>query len=341
MKWLIAFLTICVTSTAFGEDRPWSKGVSPEAQETAFKLFKEGNEAITNSLFPAAIRKYREALTYWDHPAIHFNIAKVLRSIDEPVLAYGHFESAMKFGGAPLDNEQIGQAKDLQKQLYEGALADLAVTIDVEGAVLSVNGTEVFKGPGTWKGFAKSGQVTILATRNGYEPAQIQQDVPPGKPRPITVNMVAIDLSARFYREMAVWKPWVVVASGLLGLAGGGVLTWQAGEQFSSYDKAITKCTNDSKTPIVEGNPELGDTFACIPTTDINDKKSTGDLFNTLSIASYAAGGATLAAGLVLLYINREKPIAERTDDEQATPSVTLVPMLSPELGGVNATIRF
>jgi hypothetical protein len=341
MKWFIALLTICVTSTAFAEDRPWSKGVSAEAQEKAFKLFKEGNEAITNSLFPAAIRKYREALSFWDHPAIHFNIAKALRSIDEPVLAYGHFESAMKFGGAPLDNEQVGQVKDLQKQLYEGALADLAITVDVEGAVLSVNGNEVFKGPGTWKGFAKSGQVTILATRNGYEPAQLQQDVPPGKPTAIAVNMVAIDLSARFYREMAVWKPWVVVASGLVGLAGGGVLTWQAGQQFAAYDRAVKKCTNDSKTPIVEDRPNLGETFACVPSADITDKRSTGDLFNTLSIASYAAGGATLAAGLVLLYINREKPITERTDDEPASPSVTLVPMLSPDLGGVNATIRF
>ncbi len=341
MKWLAVILFTLFSQTTLAEDRPWSKGVSADAQKKAFDLFKEGNDEITKSLFPAAIRKYREALEYWDHPAIHFNIAKALRSIEKYLDAYRHFESSMKHGGAPLDAEQIQQVNDLKGELYQKFLADLSVTVDVEGAELSINGEEVFKGPGTWQGLVQAGQVTILSTKNGYEPYQVQQAIPPGKKSDLVVNMVAIDLSNRFYREMAVWKPWVVVASGLVGLAGGGVLTWQAGEQFAAYDQAVKKCTNDSKTAIVEGRPELGDTFSCVPSPAIKDKQSTGDLFSTLSIASYAAGGATLAAGLVLLYINREKPITERTDDEPASPSVTLVPMLSPDLGGVNATIRF
>jgi hypothetical protein len=341
MKWLAAILLTLFAQTTHAEDRPWSKGVSAEDQKKAFDLFKEGNDEITRSLFPAAVRKYREALKFWDHPAIHFNIAKALRSTEKYLLAYRHFEWSMKFGGSPLDAEQIQQVKTLKDELYQKYLANLSVTLEVEGAALSVNGEEVFKGPGTWTGLVEAGQVTLLATKNGYEPAQIQREIPPGKATAVPITMVAIDLSTRFYREMAVWKPWVVVASGLVGLAGGGVLTWQAGEQYAAYDNSVKKCTNDSKTAIVEGRPELGETFSCVPSATIVDKQSKGDLFSTLSIASYAAGGATLAAGLVLLYINREKPIAERTDDEPAAPSVTLVPMLSPDLGGVNATIRF
>lgn len=58
------------------EERPWAKGVPKAKQDAAIALFAEGTELFKNSFFVRAVEKYREAIKQWDHPAIHFNLAR-------------------------------------------------------------------------------------------------------------------------------------------------------------------------------------------------------------------------------------------------------------------------
>src|SRR5690349_12569407 len=63
-------------------ERPWAAGVSPERQEAALKHLQEGNGLLKESLFVAAAKVYRQALTEWDHPGIHYNLALALLNLD-------------------------------------------------------------------------------------------------------------------------------------------------------------------------------------------------------------------------------------------------------------------
>src|SRR5690349_20589283 len=55
--------------------RPWADGVSQERQDTAVRLFTEGNGHLNDGIFGKAVDAYAEALKSWDHPAIHYNMA--------------------------------------------------------------------------------------------------------------------------------------------------------------------------------------------------------------------------------------------------------------------------
>ena len=95
MKTLLVALALSVALPAWAQsemkselpastpDRPWAKGVSPEAQKAADELFRQGNDLLRESLFVQAATKYREALRRWDHPGIHYNLALALLNLDQ------------------------------------------------------------------------------------------------------------------------------------------------------------------------------------------------------------------------------------------------------------------
>jgi hypothetical protein len=300
---------------------------------------------LKDAFFTKSVEVYREALTHWDHPAIHFNLAKALMNLDQPVDAHKHLDASLKYGGAPLDEDQIDQAKRYKKLLYEAELADLVISAQEPDAVVSLNGVELFTAPGQWKGLVRADKHTILATKPGFQPAQEQRTLPHGQTTEITLSLVAIEQVTKYTRAMPVWKPWVVVGAGAVGLIAGGIFTWQASENFADYDKAIEVCNAESAITILNdlppegGNNDTGGTVrACFPSNSTKSKKSNAELFQTLSIVSYVAGGATPATGLVLLYINREKPVLV---DVPVEDSLTVVPYMGPDGGGVSATLRF
>lgn len=331
-------------------DRPWADGVSEENQAQALEFFKEGTALLKDAFFTRAVESYKKALEHWDHPAIHFNVAKALMNLDQPVEAYKHLQSSMKYGGAPLDEEQIDQVKRYTKLLYDGELADLYVECKEPEAKVSLNGVEIFVGPGSWTGLVRADKHTIVATKQGFQTEQVQQTLDRGKKTEIMLTMTPLEQVTKYYRAMEVWKPWVVVGSGALGLIAGGIFTWQASDNFAAYDKAIEVCNSDSALAILNDlPPETGENDtggrirACFPSNSVKSKKSNAELFQTLSIVSYVAGGATLATGLVLLYVNREKPVLVDVpvEEEPIEEPVTFIPYFGPDGGGVSATMRF
>lgn len=351
MKSLVAFvLVLGMSGAALAQEtdqpsaptsRPWAQGVSQERQAAALALFTEGTDLLKDAFFTRAVEKYKEALDQWDHPAIHFNMAKALMNLDNPVDAYKHLDSSMKYGGAPLDEDQIDQVKRYMKLLYDGELADLVIVCQEPGAVVSLNGVEIFKGPGQWTGLVRAAQTTVLATKDGFQPAQVQKVLPKGQKTEVSLSLIAVESVTKYTRVMDAWKPWVVVGSGAAALIAGGIFTWQASKSFDDYDSMIEVCNAESAISIVDdtGTDTGGKIVGCVPTQAMKDKESSGKLFQTLSIVSYVAGGATLATGLVLLYINRERPIKVEVPVEEQP--VTFMPVIGPDGAGVTATMRF
>ncbi len=319
--------------------RPWADGVSQEDQDAAIELFGEGTRLLKEAFFTKAVDLYRQALARWDHPAIHFNLAKALMNLDQPVEAYNHLEMSMKYGGAPLDEDQIEQVTRYRGLLYETELAEITVTATEPGAAVSLNGTLIFRAPGTWKGVVRPDNVTVLASKEGYQTTQVKPKLVAGTRQDISLTLLPIEDSVKYERAFSNAIPWTVIGTGALLLAGGGIANWQASSKYSEYDDAIDKCNADTAVPIIDDNGKDtgGRLSGCMPTSEINDMKSSGELMETLSLVGYFAGGAVLATGFVLLWVNREKPVAVEGTIEQ----VTILPYIGPDGAGVSANIGF
>src|SRR5262245_298878 len=97
--------------------RPWASGVPVEDQRRAQQMFAEGNGFLDNLQFATAAARYRQAIEYWPHPAIQYNLAIALIKLDQSIDAYRSITQALRYGAAPLDSEQYEQARNYQQLL--------------------------------------------------------------------------------------------------------------------------------------------------------------------------------------------------------------------------------
>jgi hypothetical protein len=311
-------------------DRPWAKGVGKDQQRIALQMFQEGNALLKESLFPRAVDKYREALTHWDHPAIHYNMALALLALEKPVETYQHLEKAMAYGDAPLDVEKFQHAKSY-KALIEKQVGRLVITCDVAGATVTMDGATLFTAPGKYTGLVVSGPHTIVANKTGFMTTEKTKNIPAAETTTIELKVYTAEELTRYTHKWQNWIPWSVVAGGAAFVIAGGLFTWQARKDFSDFDAAI-------KDPSCNG---------CIPSDAILSKKSSGDTLQTISVVSYAIGGAALVTGAVLVYINRPRayrinPIErEPAANAPIEPAVSVLPLLGPHVGGAMVTLSF
>lgn len=332
--------TVALAAPPAEAERPWAKGVPKDKQDLAIKLFTEGTELLKEAFFTKAVDRYREALQAWDHPAIHFNLAKALLNLDNPVDAYKHFGDSMKYGGPPLNPDQIAQVEKYRKKLYDEDLAEVVITCQEPDAQVALNGEPVFKAPGKWSGVVKPGNVTVIATKEGFQTATSKPNLKVGQKNDITLTLLPLDQSVRYVRPFSQAIPWTVTGVGIALAGGGALMGLQAGSAYKEYDNLITKCNAESPENVVgyEG-AVLGSISRCVPTQEIKDKKSTGELMETLSLVGYIAGGAAVATGIVLFIVNRERPVVEY--EETIEGPLTLTPYIGPDGAGVSATIGF
>lgn len=305
-------------------ERPWARGV-PEAKRTrALELFRDGNAALKESLFVKAAQTYREALTYWDHPAIHYNLALALVNLDQPVETHEHLLAALKYGASPLDSDKFEQAQRY-KSLVEKQLTTIEVSCELAGAAVRLDGRPLFTAPGKWSGVVRSGPHTLIATRDGYLPNEQSVTLAGGERRSFDLKLLSAEELTEYRRKWAVWVPWTVVAAGAV-LAGTGVaLHLGARDSFEQFDKAIAGCVRP-------------DTGGCVPSVGIAGMKQRGEALQGVAITSYFLAGAALTTGAVLVYMNRLQPYQRSLG---VTPQVTIAPILGPGGGGATLVVGF
>lgn len=337
---LTGLTSVYAAPPAQQNDRPWAKGVPQAKQDTAIKLFTEGTDLLKEAFFVRAVEKYRQALAEWDHPAIHFNLAKALMNLDQPQDAYKHFEASMKFGGPPLDDQQREQVSRFKKQLYDTELAEVIITCQEPDAQVALNGEPIFKGPGKWQGVVKPGNVTVIATKEGFQTATSKPNLKIGQKNDIALTLLPLDQSVTYVRPFSQAIPWAVTGIGVALAGGGALLGVSASSGYKDYDDAIRKCNGDGVEQVigVDGT-QLGTISRCTPTAAIKDTKSNAELMETLSLVGYIAGGTAIATGIVLFIVNRERPVT--TYEESVEPITRILPYIGPDGAGVSATIGF
>ncbi|HEX2671611.1 MAG TPA: PEGA domain-containing protein [Polyangiaceae bacterium] len=315
-----------VTSLSSAQDsgeRPWAKGVTAEQQRAASERFLAGNALLKESFFAEAANKYREALTHWDHPGIHYNLGLALLTLDQPVETHEHLKRALAYGPAPLDADKFDHAKNLLL-VIDGQLADVQVTCSEPGATVRLDGQVLFHAPGKYKGLVRRGEHTVTASKPGYETTQRTQ----------TLGSALTVLDLKLYRpddlvghrrRWPMWGPVALTAGGAALLGAGALFTLQSRAKFNDFDDSIAS------------RPECK--TGCLPNDEENKLHDQGSTFKTIAAVSYITGGAALAGGIVLLIMNRETTY--RLEPGANSAGLSLMPAAGPGLMGVVGSGHF
>ena len=275
-------------------DRPWASGVPREQQVKALDLFREANGKLRDAHYTAAREQYLEALKVWDHPAIHYNLALALLNLDRPLEAYEHLVRSLKYGALPLDQDKLEQGLRY-KGLIEKQLTKLVVLCSLQGAVVQLDGAQLFVGPGRWEGMVRAGPHSLGAARDGYVPVAETATFVGGETKELELTLLRTEEMTEYRRR---WTPaieWSVLAGGLALIGGGVGLRFAAQDVYSTYDASVKSCA----TTVSAG---------CPPRPEIASLRARGDALQALSVTGYVVGGAAVVTGAILAYLNRPLP---------------------------------
>ncbi len=301
------------------ESQPWKKGVSDATRKEANALFREGNALLKDSRFKEAVVVYDKAIAIWDHPAIHYNLALALMSLDSPIRAHEALEKALRFDGRALERDKLNDARTHFKWTRQ-QLATVELSAAQADTELLLNGKAV----GATATLVRIGWNTVTARKEGYIEQTKNKMLGPGESWKFKADMYTSDDVTRYRRRWDTWKPWAVLGGGAALLALGGATHSLAASGFKEYDDGIRSCGG------------------CVPSSSLQSTHDNADLEQTIAFAAYGLGGAALITGAYLVYANRAQ--AYRIDiKEQAVPSTELsvAPSISRDGLGLSATLSF
>jgi hypothetical protein len=307
--WGLSILVVVLAAArASADDKPWATGVSEAEQAAALALYQAGNGEFEESRYKQALVKYDEAITHWDHPAIRFNMAVAQINLERPLEAYPNLEGAMKYGAAPLGADIYAQAVTYKK-LLDGQLTHLKVTCGAnsDGAQVTLDGKPLLDCKGETTKLLLPGDHQIVASRVGYETKTAQLTLMPGKELVHEVQLAPTTGKTRLVRRWRARTPWLVVSAGAGAALIGGALDLLSKQKYADYDNyVIAVCKNECP-------PGTFDESKAPSTTTARIENVAG---NTLLVV----GGATIVAGLVGVYLNMPRAVAEHAPT--ITPTV-------------------
>lgn len=311
-----------------GDTRPWAVGVKKSEQEAALKLFHDGNLQLNDGLFAKAADAYKQALTHWDHPAIHYNLALAQMNLDQPIESEENFQAAIKYGEAPLQSkDKFDHAKDYML-LLDKQIGEVEVTCQKPGTKVSVDGKEVFTAPGTWTGKVRAGKHTIVGTLEGHPTRVDAPYISPGAPFRIELKLYTTAELTRYRRKWdATWMPYAVMGGGLLVGAAGGLFELLASNDYKKYDDKVATC-----------NASMPGNLGCAQSADLKSLRDSGDTKKNVGYVLYGVGAAAVVTGAVLWIINRPESYEVRPEDLNA---VSVRPVIAPDFAGASLSGRF
>jgi hypothetical protein len=303
------------------EEPTWNPNVPKQRQDAAEELLRAGNALAKKSAFDQAEAKYREALTYWNHPSIHYNLALALAPLDRPVEVHEQLMEALRYGESPLGTAKYALARDRLEAL-EKQLARVEVACESPDAVVSVGGQSLPLVNGHYEGWMRPGVVTFTATQKDHQPREKQIALAPGTENTIHFKLYTHEELLGYERRWAPWKPWAAVGAGAALAAGGGVLYWQARHGYHSYDDHVLECAR--------GAADRG-----CRESELASRISQVETLHKLSVGALALGTAALATGTALVFLNRPGSHPVDLDDVEGRQGVAVTPIL----GGANGVL--
>ena len=297
--------------------------VTAADEQAALVSFRQGNDQLNNGLFPQAAEKYRDALSHWDHPAIHYNLALALINLDQPIEVYDELNKAVAYGADPLEKDKFDHAKEYLK-LVAGQLADIEVSCDKIGAKVAVDGKEVFIAPGKYNAKVRVGKHTFFADKQGYNARITAPFIGPGEKFRIELKLYTAEELTRYHRKWErTWVPYSVMGAGaVLGIVG-GILELSASSSFKDFDNKVAAC-----------NQNAGHNAGCATDSPgVQNLRDSGNTKRTAGFVMYGIAGGAVAVGAVLAWVNRREPYQIRAED-LAEERVSVTPIVAPGMAG-------
>jgi tetratricopeptide (TPR) repeat protein len=313
-----------------GDHRPWAAGISVDRQKQALLQFREGNTLLNQGLFARASDTYRKALVSWPHPAIHYNLALAQMNLDQPIEAFENLQKAIVYGDTPLEKDKLEHAKEYML-LLEKQIAQIEVSCDKVGAKVSVDGKEVFVGPGTFKSRVRIGRHTFVAEKTGYSTRINAPFIGSGENFRIELKLYTSEELTRYTRRFdKTWMPYAVIGGGIaVGLVG-VAFELSANASYNDYDARVASCNVNN--------------MGCPTSTELTDLRESGDQKKMLGYVSYGVAGAAIGTGVLLAILNRPKAYTIRPEDlqaEQAKQTISVTPIITPHAAGAMLQGKF
>lgn len=307
--------------------RPWTCAVSEEEQQQALALFQEGNQLFDDSLFVAAVDKYRSALAHWEHPSIHYNLMLALVALDRPIEAYESSVATLRHGPEALRPDEYLRATDYQK-LLRGRIAELEVRCSEPGATVSLDGELLFRAPGSVRRFVLPGKHELVTRKRGYLTTHQTLQLAPDKLQIVEVAMLPADQALITIRSWKRWQPWVAVGTGVgLGLVG-AVLEWRA----DANNRALQTLFG-ADCPAPEGCQESSYSHA------VQRRMWRSTWYRRVGRGAAVAGAAAALTGLVFVYLNRPQQMENPL--RRHLVRVSVAPAVRPESAGLSLQVDF
>lgn len=127
-------------------------------------------------------------------------------------------------------------------------------------------------------------------------------------------------------RRWAAWMPWAVMGAGAAVTSMGGVLYWRASANYADFDRDFNALCEQRG----------GCRESEVP--DLSERLDRAERQEQAAKVSFVAGGAVVAAGLVMVLLNRPQPEREKRG---GLTDLSLIPMMSPNGTGMAACISF
>jgi hypothetical protein len=299
-------------------------------QDVAEALFLEGNRLLRVPLFAQAAAKYTAALRTWQHPAFYFNLALAQLNLGHDVAARDNLERALGYGDEPLGAAQFQEGQRQLREL-ETQLGKLRITCQTPGAVVTLDGVTLFTAPGTREAWVMPKTHEIAARKREYLSESRQVAVRSGKRETIELKLITLEEAADANRRWATWKPWAVVGAGVAIAGGGGVFHSLSARDMNRYDEEYLRlgCANDEAM--------LGCGAGQIP-AELSDQRARARHQQIIAVGSYVAGGAVVATGVAMLYLNRPR-LDEPREPTSSGRRIAVLPTVSNDMLGLVVSV--
>jgi tetratricopeptide (TPR) repeat protein len=305
---------------------PWERGVAAQQMQRAHLHFQLGLTLHRQLLLQEAATEYERALSHWKHPKIYFYLSRVWMKLERPVAAYEALRDALRWGRRGLARHDYEMARQMQNDLLGTRIAELEVICEEAGSEVTLDGASLFIGPAQRRVIVSVGKHQIVARKPAHRTETHAVALSPGEQKRVEVELRRVAEIRRSIRLPPDWKYWAIAGSGAAVATMGGLLHWSAQRNFADYDGSFDERCRD------------GCSSSEIP--DLTDQLHAARRQKQLAVASYVAGGVTMACGLILAYLNKPIPDKRRSFDSRAS-GISLAPgWLSPGVG-VSAEIRF
>jgi hypothetical protein len=297
---------------------PWYQQSSADNRRRAQALFEKAVGKHQELQRGDARELYEQALALWDNPDIRWNLALVLEDLGEYLLAHQQLSSMLHWKAA-LCTRQLREVQDRMQALEARHLGRVEVHGEEAGAEIKLDGQSWSLVAGRRDTLVTPGEHYVSTSKSGFFPVTILVPVTMGMQTHVTLEMDADRLLVT--RRWRSWKPWVVVASGIVVIGIGAGLEWRALANRSAAVHDLASNCGGLTCPAAR--------------TESYDRAV---MEHRATIGLFGVGGVAVAVGLTLVWLNH--PLWHRSEP-RARSTPTFTPILSLERSGGSVLVRF